>query len=188
MGFRSHWSCVLATAISLSFASTLSTLAFAQDTNNSGQIPNSTAVSVQLFTDKASYKPDDTIDVRILLTNRTGEPIYIRRPLRWGLSASVEIWAKDITSDASLRQRFSGSPDPPPRSKDDFIRLDPSHVYGVLFAVSLKELGIKESGKYELNAIYHSQTYGAEFRFGLPSWKGEEYALRTIPAVISVAF
>jgi hypothetical protein len=75
MGLKPHWSCVLATAICLSFAAALSPFAFAQDTNNSQRIPDPIAVGVQLLTDKDSYKPDDAIDIRILLTNRTGEPI-----------------------------------------------------------------------------------------------------------------
>jgi len=145
------------------------------------------AVGVQLLTDKDTYRPDDIVDIRILLTNKTREPIYIRRPLMWGVSASIEIWARDAATGVDLQQKFlSDSINWPPRSRDDFIRLDDEHIYGVLFPVHLMELGITKPGKYELTAIYHSHETSAEFRFGLPSWNGEGYALRANPVVISV--
>src|ERR1700730_7988900 len=118
-----------------------------QSSANSAKVPGmsheGSPLEVTLKTDKDSYKLEDEISVQVLLSNKSKSPIYIYAPLEWGESASISIWLKDALT-------------PPPGSKDDFVKLLPDHVFGVVFTSTMKDFNVRQKGTYEIKAEYHS--------------------------------
>jgi len=134
-------------------------------------------LEVTLKTDRESYRLEDEITVRVLLTNNSRSALYIYAPLERGESASVSIWLKDVLSGKDVPEYFI--PDaltPPPGSRDDFVKLLPDHVFGVVFRSTLKEFNIRKKGTYEVTAEYHSPI-PAGMNFGLPVWSREKGAV-----------
>lgn len=129
---------------------------------------------VSLKTDRNSYKLGDKITVRVLLTNRSKNTLYLYAALDWGESASLSLWVKDAVSGKDVPEEFiADALPPPPVSKDAFIKLLPDHVYGVVLTSSLADINIREKGVYELIAEYHSPI-PSSMAFGLPIWSREK--------------
>ncbi len=106
---------------------------------------NGSSLKVTLRTDKDSYRLGDDITVQVLLTNESKSPLYIYAPLEWGESASISIWLKDALSGKDVPEYFI--PDavtPPPASKEDFVKLLPEHVFGVVFTSTLKDFNLRQ--------------------------------------------
>ena len=144
-------------------------------------------LEVTLKTDRDSYKLGDEITVRVLLTNKSKSPLYIYSPLEWGESASISIWLKDALSGKDVPEYFI--PDaltPPPKSKEDFVRLLPDHVFGVVFTSTLKDFNLRQKGTYEVTAEYHSPIL-ARMNFGLPIWSREQGIVPSNRVTIKVA-
>jgi hypothetical protein len=137
-----------------------------------GQSPR---LAVELRTDKRSYKLSDVVSFEVLLTNRSRAPIYLYSDLDWGESASLSIWLKDAVSgkDVPEDEFIFDAITPPPRSKDDFVKVLPDHVYGVVIEVTVHDLSVKKKGIYEVVAYYHSPV-PREMSFGLPVWSIED--------------
>jgi hypothetical protein len=92
--------------------------------------------------------------------------------MEWGERSSVSIWLKD-SSGRDLGLGFiPDERDPPPSSKDAFLRLPPEHVFGHTFRITFASLGARGPGSYEVHAYYHSPI-SREFAFGLPAWTRE---------------
>jgi hypothetical protein len=141
---------------------------------------------VRLKTDRNSYKLGDKITVRVLLTNRSKNPLYLYAALDWGESASLSLWVKDAASGKDVPEEFiADALPPPPASKDAFIKLLPDHVYGVVLTSSLADLNIREKGVYELTAEYHSPV-PSSMGFGLPIWSREKGSLPSNAVRITV--
>jgi len=164
----------------------------------SGQSPASSAkvkgmahegspLEVTLKTDRDSYKLADEITVQVLLTNKSKSPLYIYAPLEWGESASISIWLKDALTGKDIPEYFI--PDaltPPPGSKEDFVKLLPDHLFGVVFTSTMKDFNIGQIGTYEIKAEYHSPI-PASTNFGLPIWSREKGAVPSNRVMIKVA-
>lgn len=151
-----------------------------------GMAHEGSRLEVTLKTDRDSYKLGDEITVRVLLTNKSRSPLYIYAPLEWGESASVSIWLKDALSGKDVPEYFI--PDaltPPPGSKDDFVKLLPDHVFGVVFTSTLKDFNVRQKGTYEITAEYHSPI-PASMNFGLPIWSREKGAVFSNRVTITV--
>jgi hypothetical protein len=143
-------------------------------------------LEVTLRTDRDSYKLGDGITVRVLLTNKSKSPLYIYAPLEWGESASISIWLKDALTGKDVPEYFI--PDaltPPPNSKDDFVKLLPDHVFGVVFTSTMKDFNVRQKGTYEITAEYHSPI-PASMNFGLPIWSREKGAVPSNRVTITV--
>ena len=143
-------------------------------------------LELTLTTDKDSYKLGDEITVRMLLTNKSKSPLYIYAPLEWGESASISIWLKDALTGKDVPEYFI--PDaltPPPNSKDDFVKLLPDHVFGVVFTSTMKDFNVRQKGTYEIMAEYHSPI-PASMNFGLPIWSREKGAVPSNRVTITV--
>lgn len=163
----------------------------------SGQSPASSAkvlgmahegspLELTLRTDRDSYKLGDNITVQVLLTNRSKSPLYIYATLDWGESSSISIWLKDAISGKDVPEYFI--PDaltPPPGSKEDFVKLLPDHVFGVVFTSTLKDFNLRQKGTYEVTAEYHSPI-PASMNFGLPIWSREKGAVPSNRVTIAV--
>jgi len=144
------------------------------------------SLSVELRTNRRSYRLGDEITVEVLLTNRSRYPLYLYSPLDWGESASLSLWIKDAVSGKEVDQEFV--PDaltPPPSSKDDFIRLPPDHIYGVVLTVSWADLSVHKKGNYELVVEYHSPV-SSTMGFGLPIWGQEKGTVSSNRVTITV--
>lgn len=163
----------------------------------SGQSPASSAkvvgmahegspLELTLRTDRDSYKLADNITVQVLLTNRSKSPLYIYATLDWGESASLSLWLKDAVSGKDVPEEFiADALPPPPGSKDAFIKLLPSHVYGLVLTTKLAELNVRKSGTYELITEYHSPI-PSSLNFGLPIWSREKGAVPSNRVTITV--
>jgi hypothetical protein len=143
-------------------------------------------LEVTLRTDRDSYKLGDEIIVRVLLTNKSRSPLYIYAPLECGESASISIWLKDALSGKDAPEYFiSDAVTPPPGSKDDFIKLLPDHVFGVVFTSTMKDFNVRQKGTYEVTAEYHSPI-PASMNFGLPIWSREKGAVSSNRVTLTV--
>jgi hypothetical protein len=141
-----------------------------------GQSPR---LGVELRTDKTSYKLKDVVSFEILLTNKSRAPIYLYSDLEWGESASVSIWLKDAASGKDVG--YVVIPDavtPPPTSKEDFVKVLPDHVYGLVIASSVHDLNVRKKGAYQVVAYYHSPI-PQSYSFDLPIWSHEDGMLRS---------
>jgi hypothetical protein len=135
------------------------------------------SLSVELRTDRRSYMLGDEITVEVLLTNRSRYPLYLYSPIDWGESASLSLWIKNAVSGKEVDQEII--PDaltPPPSSKDDFIRLPPNHIYGVVLTIRWADLSVHNKGTYDLVVEYHSPV-SSTMAFGLPIWSQEKGTL-----------
>ena len=151
-----------------------------------GMAHEGSLLNVTLKTDRDVYKLGDKIYVQVLLTNTSKSPIYIYTPLDWGESASLSLWLKDIVSGKDVPEEFiADALPPPPLSKDEFVKLLPDHVYGVVLRLKLAELNLQKAGTYELLAEYHSPI-PANMNFGLPIWSREKGALPSNRVTITV--
>lgn len=149
--------------------------------------PDGFPLKVTLKTDRDSYKLKDEVTVQVLLTNKSNSPLYIYAPLEWGESASISIWLKDALSGKDVPENFI--PDaltPPPGSKEDFVKLLPDHVLGVVFTSTLKDFNLRKKGTYEITAEYHSPI-PASMNFGLPIWSREKGAVPSNRVTITVS-
>ena len=158
----------------------------ARDDKGGNMATDGSSLKVMLRTDKDSYKLGDDISVQVLLTNESKSPLYIYAPLEWGESASISIWLKDAVSGKDVPEYFI--PDaltPPPGSKEDFVKLLPEHVFGVVFTSTLKDFNLRQKGKYEVTAQYHSPI-PASMNFGLPIWSREKGAVASNRVTIKV--
>jgi hypothetical protein len=143
-------------------------------------------LEVILRTDQDSYKLGDEISVQVLLINRSQSPLYIYAQLDWGESASLSLWLKDAVSGKYVPEEFiADALPPPPGSKDEFVKLLPNHVYGVVLTLKLVELNVKKRGKYELLAEYHSPI-PSSMNFGLPIWSREKGTVPSNRVTIAV--
>ncbi|MDR2011942.1 MAG: hypothetical protein LBQ20_02600 [Rhodanobacter sp.] len=126
------------------------------------------AIKVILNADKSIYRFNEKIVIQVLLTNNSELPVYVNDWLDWGESASVSLWLKDLSSGKDMAQTMiSDAISPPPSSKDDFVKLLPNHVYGIIIITNPSELGAQKNGTYELVAQYHSPI-PASMSYGLP--------------------
>ena len=130
-------------------------------------------LQVTLSTDRNSYKVGDEVSIQVLLTNRSKSAFYVYDHLDWGESASLSIWLKDQDSGEHVTGDFlADAITPPPSSEDQFVKVLPDHVYGVVVRTTIAELNLRKTGTYELTAEYHSPI-PAKFSFGLPVWSRE---------------
>ena len=159
---------------------------YAGNTRGSGIANEASPLELTLETDRDSYKLTDEMTVRVLLTNKSKSPIYIYVPLEWGESASISIWFKDVPSRKDVPEYFiPDSLTPPPSSKEDFVKLLPDHVFGVVFTSTLKDFNLRQKGSYEVTADYHSPI-PASMNFGLPIWSREKGSVSSNRVTIRV--
>jgi hypothetical protein len=152
----------------------------------SGHDQEGPRLGVTIRTDKSSYNRADGITFEVLLTNSSSVPIYLYSFLARGESASLSLWAKDAVSGKDIPQVvIADSITPPPTSKDEFIRLLPHHVYGVLIRTSLANLNVQRKGTYEFVVEYHSPV-PSNWSFGLPIWSKEMGAVSSNRVTITV--
>jgi hypothetical protein len=151
------------------------------------QTPDSRSLlEVTLTTDRNSYTLKDVIIVQVLLTNLSKSPLYIRAPLDWGESASLSLWVKDAISGKEVVQDIiADALTPPPRSKDDFVKVLPDHIYGLVDRLPLADLSVRRSGRYKLVVEYHSPNH-ASMAFGLPIWSREMGRISSNEVTITV--
>src|SRR6266481_719705 len=177
LGILKYGACILC----LYFSTSAVDIASGQSSVNSAKVGDMkhepSPLEATLRADRKTYKLGDQITVQVLLTNRSKSPLYIYSALDWGESASLSLWLKDLDSGKSIPQEFiADALPPPPGSKEAFVRLLPSHVYGVILTLKLAELNIHKKGAYELHAEYHSPI-PENMNFGLPIWSREKGAL-----------
>jgi hypothetical protein len=154
-------------------ASLLVGTAFTQSQEGIGHDQQSSRVDVALRTDKSSYRLGDEITFDVLLTNNSRVPVYLYSFLARGESASLSLWPKDAITGKDIPQVvIADSITPPPTSKDDFIKLLPRHVYGVVIKTTLANLNVQKNGTYEFVAEYHSPIPSSR-SFGFPIWSSE---------------
>ncbi len=156
------------------------------ETASSRQQHGRPRLDVELRTDKSSYKLADVITFEVLLTNRSRVPIYLYSDLDWGESASLSIWLKDAASGKDVPELFiHDALTPPPTSKDDFVKVLPDHVYGVVIKSTAADLSVQKNGRYEVIAEYHSPV-PSSMGFGLPIWSNAEGTLSSNRVTIAV--
>lgn len=150
--------------------------------NKDDTCPLKLAISVSQKTCRA----DEDIDVEVVLSNQSLKPIYLYSPLEWGESASISIWLKDADTGKEVGTTFiADAQTPPPRSKDDFVRILGNHLFGVKYKVSLKDFDLKKGKRYDLFAEYHSPV-PKQFGFGLAIWSREMGTVASKAARISI--
>jgi hypothetical protein len=143
-------------------------------------------LEVSLQAEKSSYTLQDTIVLRVLLSNKSSDHLYLYKQLLWGESNSFSIWARDWATEQDIPQDFTEDmPAPPPRSAADFVELLPEHIYGVIVKTSAKELNLKPKRKYELFAGYHSPV-PSESGFGLRIISREQGSIRSNTVIVTV--
>ena len=93
---------------------------------------------------------------------------------------------KDAVSGKDVSQEFiADAPPPPPVSRDAFVKLLPSHIYGVVLTARLAQFNVQKNGTYELVAEYHSPI-PSRMSFGLPIWSREKGAVPSNRVTIQV--
>src|SRR5580704_3465696 len=151
-----------------------------------GMTSEGSPLEVTLKTDRDSYKLGSEITLQVLLTNKSESPMYIYGTLDWGQSASLSLWLKDAVSGKDVPEEFiADALPPPPGSKDEFVKLLPEPVYGVVLRSRLAQLNVQKSGTYELVSEYHSQI-PSRMNFGLPIWSRENGTVPSNRVTIAV--
>jgi hypothetical protein len=143
-------------------------------------------LNVTIRADKSEYQLSDKISLLVLLENRTKSPIYLFSDLEWGESASLSLWPRNAVSGVELPMNFVFDEiTPPPKSQDDFVKLLPGHVFGVVLTCPLNRINIREKGKYEFVVQYHSPI-PSNLGYGLPIWGREKGVIPSNHVIISV--
>ena len=116
---------------------------------------------------KQTHSLSEEIILEVFLINRSRSAIYLRSPLRWAAGAGLSLAVRHAVGPSVLVTVLADSVAPPPRSRDEFISLFPSHIYGVLRVTTAENINIARTGRYELVADYQSPV-PAKMSFGLP--------------------
>lgn len=148
--------------------------------------PGDGALALSLRSNKSSFRVNESIAIEVSLLNVTSMPIYLYADLDWGESASLSLHIRDAVSKEDIAQDFiADAVTPPPQSKDDFVKVTPHHLFGVVLTVKLQELNLAAKGSYELIVEYHSPI-PSSMSFGLPIWTRDRRALFSPPLVVHV--
>ncbi|MCC7010436.1 MAG: hypothetical protein IT184_16625 [Acidobacteria bacterium] len=123
-----------------------------------------------LVADKQVYRLGEDVQLQAVLANTSNVAFYLDRRIGWngGMNDFV-LLARDAESNEALPRGWGGSFTSPPRSRDDFVKLDPGQVFGERRAYPMRDMGILRRGTYELTVEYVS-VLTKEEALGLPVW------------------
>ncbi|HEV2046259.1 MAG TPA: hypothetical protein VGQ95_06635 [Chthoniobacterales bacterium] len=121
-------------------------------------------ISARLLRDKARL--DEPVPIEIKVLNTSDKPIYVYGDLNY----FITLFASTLDGKG-LPQDFIRETMAPPPSKEDFSRLEPGHFLGTIWNQSLKDLGIRASGRYRLDFEFRSN-FDSALAFGLSVWRG----------------
>lgn len=131
-----------------------------------------------------NHSASDALVVEVSFLNDSANAIFIRdeKLADWPslLPCLIEKGTGKFVDYAFIPSRM-----PPPRSKADYLRINPHSSLKITLNLALSELGIKRNGDYEMFFRYRSPSArGASF--GLPAWSTEDGTIESEKTLLRI--
>jgi hypothetical protein len=128
------------------------------------------------------YRKTDSVELQVTLKNESASNIYLLAG--WTISASLFLRDQATGEDVSTSFISSLLP-PPPRSRRDFLKLNPGGYVEGKVGLSLSDYELKAGHKYDLLVQYQSAV-PKEMGFGLNVYSSERPAIVAPPVSIEI--
>ena len=133
---------------------------------------NVTGLEVSIIAHKLRYKPNDQMQLDIVLTNYGKRDVFIFSELEFGSAASLLIHIRDA-SGKEVQPFFDDHTSTSPDDKSAFVKLLPRHFLGTNFFTPVEVLNVNRPGKYSIYVEYQSPFLGTEVKL-TPFWGKEQ--------------
>ena len=139
-------------------------------------------LSLSVHGAKKVYRKNDIVDLRLVLKNESASNIYLLA----GWTISVGLFLQDHATGEDVSTSFISSLlPPPPRSRRDFLKLNPGGYVEAKVGLSLSDYELKAGHKYDLVVQYRGAV-PKDMGFGLNVYSSERPAIVALPVPIEI--
>jgi hypothetical protein len=141
-------------------------------------------LSLSVHGAKKVYGKNDIVELRVVLKNESASNIYVLGPAGWTIS--VSLFLQDHATGEHVSTSFISSLlPPPPRSRRDFLKLNPGGYVEGKVGLSLGDYELKAGHKYDL-VVQYQGAVPKEMGFGLNVYSSERPAIVARPVSIEI--
>ena len=139
-------------------------------------------LSLSVHGAKKAYRKNDIVELRVILKNESPSNIYVLA----GWTISVSLFLQDHATGEDVPTSFISSLlPPPPRSRRDFLKLNPGGYVDGKVGLSLSDYELQAGHKYDLVVQYRGAVPKG-MGFGLNVYGSERPAIVAPPVSIGV--